>query len=110
MSLLEQERAHRLRSIAHCRSRASRASSWKAVTADLGGAFFGLGAHFDKVVFLALASLSVGSGVWILVTGRTWKVPDDKPPTWWKAGFLITVGACVAAMYVYVFSGGVSRF
>lgn len=77
-----------------------------ALAVLLGGAFFGLGIYIDRVVFLVLASLSVGSGAWIFITGRTWKVPDHEPPVWWKVGFVMTVGACVAAMYAYVFSHG----
>lgn len=70
----------------------------------LAAACFGLASYLDKAVFLVLSSFFLGSGVWIVITGRTWKSPDDKPPAWWKTGFMITVGACVAACYAYAFS------
>lgn len=76
----------------------------------LGGAFFGLGFCFNRSVFLILSGLALGGGAWIAVTGRTWKVPDDKPPTWWKVGFMTTVGVCVAASYAYIFLGGAGGF
>jgi hypothetical protein len=72
----------------------------------LGGALFGFGSGFDRAVLVIVSSLPLGFGAWIAATGRTWKVPDDKPPTWWKAGFVITTGAFVLMSYAYVFAGG----
>jgi len=65
---------------------------------------FGLGSFLDEGVFLILSSLCLGGGTWIAITGRNWKIPDNKPPTWWKVGFMITAGACIAACYAYIFS------
>jgi hypothetical protein len=76
----------------------------------LGGAFIGLGFCLDKAALLILSALPLSGGAWIVVTGRTWKVPDDKPPMWWKAGFMIAIGAGVAMSYAYVFSGRAGGF
>lgn len=70
----------------------------------LGGASIGLGFLLDRAALFILSALFLGPGIWIAATGRTWKVPDEKPPTWWKVGFIATAAVGVAMSYAYVFS------
>ena len=76
----------------------------------LAGATIGLAFALDKAALLIIAGLVLGCGIWIAATGRNWKVPDDKPPLWWKAGFLVTAGVGVIMSYVCIFAGWAGGF
>jgi len=69
-------------------------------------ALCGLSFYLRKGTLLIIAGLMFGGCVWVGITGRNWEVPDDKPPTWWKAGLFVFGGAGVAAAYAYIFSTG----